>query len=177
MIPLLIYSALVQKDRFESTIANLSQLIAILEGVAGIADSEVKQLADFFRAKLRSAVFDTPASERDVQDTIERLLIGRGLQKGTDYDREKGRVKISSKEVIPDFHFPPLRAALEVKFVAESRKRSEVIDQINADIQAYLTAYDHVLFIVYDLGIIRDEIEFRSDLEAVPGITVVVVKH
>ena len=105
------------------------------------------------------------------------LLIGRGLQKGPDYDREKGRVKVSSKEVIPDFHFPPLRAALEVKFVDQTRKRSEVIDEINADTLAYMKVYDHVLFVVYDLGIIRDEIEFRSDLEATPGVTVVVVKH
>ena len=44
-----------------------------------------------------------PESERDVQDVVEQLLIGRGYEKGIDYDREVGRVKVSSKEVIPDF--------------------------------------------------------------------------
>ena len=122
-------------------------------------------------------MLESPNIEKDVQDTVERLLIGRGLQKGQDYDRETGRVKVSSKESIPDFIFPKLDEAVEVKLVKDRRRVSEVIDEINADIAAYSTKYRHLLFIVYDLGQIPDEVEFRHGLENDPNVQVIVVKH
>jgi hypothetical protein len=118
-----------------------------------------------------------PERERDIQDAIEQLLIGRGLEKGLDYDREVGRVKVSSKEVIPDFILPPLETAIEVKLLKDQRHVGPLIDEINADIQAYLQGYKAVIFVVYDLSVIRDELEFRRDLEITDGIKVIVVKH
>ena len=38
-------------------------------------------------------------------------------------------------------------------------------------------AYAHLLFIVYDLGTIRDTLEFTRDLECTIGVEVIVVKH
>ena len=122
-------------------------------------------------------MFELPNNEKEVQDTFERLLIGRGLQKGQEYDRETGRVKISSKESIPDFILPRLQEAIEIKLIKERRRIGEAIDEINADIAAYSKIYDHLLFIVYDLGQIKDEVEFRHDLESAPNVQVVVVKH
>jgi len=52
-----------------------------------------------------------------------------------------------------------------------------IVDEINADIRAYGTQYERRLYIVYDLGIIRDEAEFKHDLEDAPGVSVLVVKH
>ena len=122
-------------------------------------------------------MFSEPALEVEVQNAIEQLLIGRGYQKGIDYDREVGRVKVSIKEVIPDFIFPRLGLALEVKLSKDKSKSRQIVDEINADIQAYSAKYAFILFVVYDLGSIRDEDEFKHDLQATDGVSVIVVKH
>jgi hypothetical protein len=169
--------ALQQKEWFEAVYANASLLKGFLESKIGIVEDETAALRDFFQARLRSAVFAIPENEREVQDVIEQLLIGRGLQKGEDYDREVGRVKISVKEAIPDFILMKLGLALEVKLVAKPGRPKDVVDEINADIAAYSKAYRTLLFIVYDTGHIRDENEFRSDLERAKNVSVIVVKH
>lgn len=166
-----------QKEIFDSVYANVCVLRAVLEGKLGVVEDKTAALKDFLRGRLRSAVFQPPEQERDIQDTIEQLLIGRGLQKGQDYDREVGRVKISSKESVPDFVFPPLQAALEVKLIKTLARVREVVDEINADAAAYTRKYRQLIFTVYDLGHIRDEMEFRHDLEAAGNIDVIVVKH
>jgi hypothetical protein len=99
------------------------------------------------------------------------------MAKGTDYDREAGRVKTSGKESVPDFIFPRLKLCLEVKLSKSLDKLRAIVDEVNADIRAYGTQYDRQLYIIYDLGIIRDEAEFKRDLEDAPGVSVLVVKH
>ena len=156
---------------------DLSILRSSLESIIGTAGDERRALTDFFQSRLRAAMMERPENEKAVQDTVEALLVGRGLQKGQEYDRETGRVKLSSKESIPDFILPPFEEAIEVKLVKDRRRVSEVGDEINADIPAYLSKYRHLLFIVYDLGQIQDEAEFRYGLEHVPNVQVIVVKH
>lgn len=94
-----------------------------------------------------------------------------------DYDRETGRVKVSVKEVVPDFIFLRLGLAIEVKLTAERSKTKAIVDQINADIQSYVKKYSSILFVVYDVGTIRDETEFKQGLEHKGSISVIVVKH
>ena len=166
-----------QRPIFEGVYADLLVLRSYLDNAIGIAGDERRALTDFFQSHMRSAMMKQPENEKDVQDTVEALLIGRGLQKGQEYDRETGRVKMSSKESVPDFIFPRLEEALEVKLVKDRSRISAVIDEINADIPAYLTKYRHLLFIVYDLGQIQDEFEFRHGLENAPDVQVIVVKH
>lgn len=167
----------VQKEIFDSVYSNVSMLRAVLEGKFGVIDDKTTALKDFIRGRLRSAVLQTPEQERDIQDVIEQLLIGRGMQKGQDYDREVGRVKISSKELVPDFIFPPLSTALEVKLVKTLARVREVVDEINADIAAYSKKYRQLIFVVYDLGHIRNEVEFRHDLESAGNVDVIVIKQ
>lgn len=166
-----------QKEVFEAVHANASVLKAFLENQLGIVEDQTAALRDFFQARLRSAIFRPPKDEREIQDAVEQLLIGRGLQKGEDYDREVGRVKISVKEVVPDFILMNLDLGLELKFVNSAARVKEVVDEINADIAAYSKRYRTLLFIVYDLGHIRDELEFRRDLERSGNVSVIVVKH
>ncbi len=166
-----------QKEIFEGVYANVSLLRSLLEGKIGVVENETVALRDFFQSRLRSAIFRSPESEREVQDALEQLLIGRGLQKGQDYDREVGRVKMSSKEVVPDFVMLRLSLAIEVKLIKSAARVKEVVDEINADIAAYSKRYTSVMFIVYDLGYIRDEIEFRHDLESQASVAVLVVKQ
>lgn len=138
----------------------------------------VAGIADFFQANLRRAVLHKPEREKEIQDVIEQLLIGRGMEQGLDYDRESGRVRVSSKEVIPDFNLIQLSTAVEVKLIKETTKLGSTIDEINADITAYLKGYATAIFVVYDVtGGIRDDAEFRRDLEAADGVRVIVVKH
>lgn len=169
--------AMQQKELFESVHANLSILKAYLENKLNLKADEIANLTSFFQANLRKAIFGIPTKEIEVQNAIEQLLIGRGMTKGIDYDRETGRVKVSVKEVVPDFIFPRLSLALEVKFSRDIAKTKSIVDQINADIRSYSKKYSFLLFILYDIGTIRDEVEFKQDLENTDGVSVIIVKH
>lgn len=71
----------------------------------------------------------------------------------------------------------PLPLALELKLISRANRVKEAVDEINADIAAYSKAYRSLLFLVYDLGFIRDEIEFRKDLERTTNVSVIIVKQ
>lgn len=169
--------AMQQKGFFDSVHSNLSILKAFLENKIGLREDKTLQIRDFLQANLRKAVFTPPEKEVQVQDVIEQLIIGRGMEKGVDYDREVGRVKVSIKEVVPDFIFQKLGLALEVKLSKTSTKSKAIVDEINADILSYSKEYKSVIFLVYDLGSIRDEAEFKSDLERSGAVSVIVIKH
>ncbi len=166
-----------RKEIFDGVYANLSLLKGTLESQLGVVEDETEALRDFFQSRLRSAVLHEPQKESEVQDAVETLLIGRGLQKGVEYDREVGRVKVSTKEFVPDFILPRLSLAVEVKLVKRQGRVSEVVDEINADIRAYSKRYRSLLFIVYDLGFIRDELEFKQGLEDPGNVAVIIVKQ
>ena len=166
-----------QKEYFDIAYANASLLKSLLEDAIGYAEDETHNLRDFIQANLRKAVFAVPEKELEVQNGIESLMVGRGMEKGTDYDRETGRVKTSGKESIPDFILPHLKLCLEVKLSKSPDKLRSIVDEINADIRAYATAYERQLYVIYDLGTIRDEAEFKRGLEDAPGVSVLVVKH
>lgn len=169
--------AIQQKGFFDSVHANLTILKVFLENKVGLKEDKILQIKDFLKVNLRRATFKLPEKETEVQDTIEQILIGKGMEKGVDYDREVGRVKISIKEVVPDFIFQKLGLALEVKLSKTSTKSKAIVDEINADIMSYSKEYRSILFLIYDLGTIRDEAEFKSDLEIDEGISVIIIKH
>jgi hypothetical protein len=165
------------KNHFDLAYSNAALLKSLLEGAIGYAEDETQKLRDFIQANLRKAVFAPPSKEMEVQNSVESLIVGRGMERGTDYDRETGRVKTSGKESIPDFIFPNFKLCLEVKLSTSTDKLKTIVDEINADIRAYATRYERQLYVIYDLGTIRDEAEFKRGLEDAPGVSVVVVKH
>lgn len=166
-----------QKEIMESVNLSTGILLTYLESKTEFTDDEYDNLENFFKSRLRTAIFSVPQKEIEIQNVIESLLIGKGMNKGSDYDRESGKFQFSGKEYIPDFIIPKLNLCIEVKFLREG-KRSRIIDEINADITAYSTQYERLLFIVYDLGVIRDEAEFKRDIEnAKKKIKVVLVKQ
>jgi hypothetical protein len=166
-----------QKMFFDTVHANASILKALLESKLDLKADEVTELVTFFQANLRRAIYTLPDKEVEIQNAVELLLIGRGYQKGLDYDRETGRVKMSIKEVIPDFIFPRLGLALEVKLSKDKAKSKAIVDEVNADIRAYAQSYAFMVFVIYDLGSIRDETEFKQGLEHDDRVSVVIVKH
>lgn len=48
---------------------------------------------------LRTVIFDKPQKEIEVQNAIEALLLGRGLNKGIDCDREWGNLNFQEKNI------------------------------------------------------------------------------
>jgi REase_DpnII-MboI len=171
-------NAFTQQGYFESVYTSLNLLVSFIEHTIGLKNDEIHSLRDFFQANLRRAVFKTPKDEGDIQDVIEQLLVGRGMTRGVDYDREVGRVRVSIKEVVPDFILPRLSLAIEAKLSKDKAKSKKIVDEINADIQAYGKKYSAIIFIVYDLGSIQDEAAFKLGLEKTENyIHILVVKH
>jgi hypothetical protein len=71
-----------------------------------------------------------------------------------------------------------LGIAIEVELLKETTRLGTTIDEINADTVAYGKAYSAVIFVVYELsGTIRDDAEFRRDLEASDGVRALVIEH
>lgn len=166
-----------QKEVIDSLVVYTDTLITLLEKEIDFIEDEYTNLENFIKNKLRNTIFTQPEKEKEVQNAIETLFVGRGWNKGIDYDRETGKFEFSGKEYIPDFIVSKLNLCIEVKLLKEGRK-SKTIEEINADITAYGKAYKRQLYVVYDLGVIRDEIEFRRDIEnAKDNIKVVIVKH
>lgn len=166
-----------QKEVIDSLVVYTDTLIALLERDIEFVEDEFVNLENFLKNRLRSSLFKRPEKEIEVQNAIESLFIGKGWSKGIDYDRETGKIVFSGREYIPDFIIPNLNLCIEVKLLKEERK-SKIIEEINADITAYSKQYKRQIYLIYDLGVIRDEIEFRRDIEnAKEGTKVLVVKH
>jgi hypothetical protein len=167
----------IAKNILETTLISTRILISSLESNIDFVEEEIDNIGSFIKAKLRSVIYDVPTKEKDIQNAIENLFIGRWFDKAIDYDRETGKFNFSGREYIPDFILPKLRMCIEVKLIKEISNRSKVIEEINADITAYKKEYENVLFVVYDIGVIRDELEFRRDIENNDGIKIIIVKH
>lgn len=167
----------ISKSILETVLLNTRMLISALESNIDFIDIEVDNISNFIKIRLHSVIFDSPAKEKEVQNGIGTLFVGKGYSKGIDYDRETGKFNYSGREYIPDFIIPKLRMSIEVKLLKEASNKSKVIEEINADITAYGKVYENILFVVYDVGIIRDETEFCRDIENNEGVKVVIVKH
>lgn len=166
-----------QRIYFDEVYVNLSILKSFIEANGGLAEAEAENIQYFLRSNLRKAMHAEPKSELDIQNAVENLLIGKGMQKGIGYDRETGRVKHAGKESIPDFVFPNERMVLEVKFCNRDGKLSTIIDEMNADIISYSTVYDRVWFLIYDMGFVRDEDEIIQGLQKKEHVWCSIVKH
>lgn len=153
-----------QRQIMESILLETDMLLSYLESESDFLEDECDSLENFIRARLRSCIFCMPTKEIEIQNAIETLLIGKGWKKGIDYDRECGRVRFSGKDYVPDFTVKKLQLCIEVKLIREGKK-ADIIEQVNSDIIGYSKAYKHQMYVIYDLGVIRDEEEFRRDIE------------
>lgn len=166
-----------QKEILESVLISSKMLVSAIEGNLDFIDDEIDNLFNFIYKKLRATIFGLPQKEKEIQNSLESLLLGRGMNKGIDYDRECGKFMFSGREYIPDFIIPKLKLCIEVKLLKDLKRKSKTIEEINADITAYSKEYERILFVIYDVGIIRDEVEFKRDIESFDNVKVVIVKH
>ena len=118
---------------------------------------------------------EAPADERAVQDIIWIMLRSRFDR----LDREDSLPRFGVKRYVPDFGVPELRLLVEVKFVGEATRPSDIQEEILADVPGYLqdqSRYDAILVIVYDAAHkLRDDRKFIEDLKSTPGIVEVLV--
>lgn len=112
------------KNILESVLTSTRFLIVTLESQTDFVSEEIENIGNFIKTKLRSVVFDIPTKEKEIQNAIENLFIGRGYNKGIDYDRETGKFNYSGREYIPDFIISKLRMCIEVKLLKEPAKKS-----------------------------------------------------
>lgn len=151
-----------------------SHLDSVYQGKnTGPEASSIIRILNLANRKLRKVVRGKPTAEKQVQDAFENLLIAQDLP----YSREADSIEYSSKTYVPDFTLAKLDLAVELKLCAQPRREKEVIAEINDDILAYRTRYANVLFIIYDLGMIRDVERFTGAFEQHTNVLVTVVKH
>jgi hypothetical protein len=120
-------------------------------------------------SKVRKLIRDRPEQEKAFED----LLVGADLA----YSREAQRIEYSSKTYVPDFTIRKLDLAIEIKLCNRESREKEIIAEINDDILAYRNEYGNLLFVVYDLGLIRDTDRFTASFEQHQNVIVRVVKH
>jgi hypothetical protein len=135
------------------------------------ATGELMKVLFLSENKLRKTFHEKPAKEKDVQDHFDILLSGADIE----YKREAPRIEYSSKDYIPDFSFENIGLAVEIKLCNANEK--PLIQQLNDDILAYKTQFPNILFIIYDLGIIRDVDKFKRSFENSENVIVHIIKH
>jgi len=139
----------------------------------GHETSLILKILHLAEQKLRKVVRDKPEKERQIQDAFENLLIGVDIP----YGREVDSIEYSSKTYTPDFSLPKISLAVEMKLCNRSEREKELPKEINDDILAYQTKFPNLLFIVYDLGFIRDIDRFCGSFEQHENVTIRVIKH
>lgn len=135
--------------------------------------SAILKVLNLAEHRLRKVIRNQSTKEREVQDSLENLLIGADIT----FSREAENIEYSSKTYKPDFTIKQLDLAIEVKLCARDGREKEIIAEINDDILAYQTRYGNILFIIYDVGQIRDSEQFSASFEAHQNVIVRVVKH
>jgi hypothetical protein len=123
--------------------------------------------------KLRPLIRARPSTEREVQDAYEQLLTVADVP----FSREAETFPFSSKGHRPDFTVPRLSLAIELKLVGREGREREVVGEIAEDIIPYQKRYSNIIFVVYDLGFIREVERFTTDFEDNENVFVLVVKH
>jgi len=161
------------KSYAELAAVRLNSLASYLKGALGFKEKEHEQIIDLIQANLRKSIYEDPKHEREVQNALETIFNARTLE----FRREKDTVAYSTKNYIPDFTFNQISLAVEVKLCKEKDRQREIIDEINADILGYAGRYERTIFVIYDLGVIRDTATFCGDIEKNQNINVLIVKR
>jgi len=161
-------------EYLNDVIIAIGQMVAYLENYLGVPTKVTRKLVEDIDDKLRAMIRKKPEDEREVQDAIENLLNAKDYE----FNREKVSIPYSAKYYIPDFTFDDLNTALDAKLCNSQSDEKKIIDEINADIPAYKSKYSYAVFVVYDMGFIRDTLVFVKGIEKNnSNVYVTVVKH
>ncbi|MGB8310639.1 MAG: hypothetical protein WCE81_02100 [Halobacteriota archaeon] len=161
------------RGNLEAVSVMLDQMVVYLKAKLNIVDQEIEEIIDFIEANLRATIRKDPENEIELQDKLEDLFRARGY----DFQRDTIVIPYSVKDYRPDFTFEGLDLAVEAKFCNKKGREKQIVEEINSDIPAYQTKYKNAIFVIYDLGFIRDEQAFRSGIESNPDIYVKIIKR
>jgi hypothetical protein len=151
-----------------------SDMASIYEGKDSAPEaSSIVKVINSVERKLRKVVRTRPDREKDIQDALETLLVAADIP----YNREKVQFEYSSRSYRPDFTLDMIDLALEVKLCDSEKRERKIVSEINDDILGYSTRYGNLLFVVYDLGSIRDVDRFLAAFSDHENVVVRVVKH
>jgi len=138
--------------------------------------SEIIKIISLVDNKLRKTVRKQPKNESEIRDALENLFIGADMDK--EFTREKENLVYSSKTYFPDFTFKRINTVVEAKLCDAPNREKEIIAEINDDILAYKTKYSNLIFVIYDIGSIRDQELFKGSIEqAHEHVIVRIIKH
>lgn len=155
-------------------LTRVDNISAVYKGKDTAPESSlILKVINLAERKLRKIIRDTPSREKEIQDAWENLLIGTDIPN----TRETETVKYSSKTYIPDFVIEKIDLAIEIKLCAREGREKEIIAEVNDDILAYRTRFGNLLFVVYDVGFIRDVDRFIEAFEKNENVIVRVIKH
>lgn len=112
-----------------------------------------------------------PNHESEVQRAIQLILDAASLS----FFREGEQLPFSIKFWRPDH--TSTNVAIEVKLCRSAQQAKKIVEEISADILAYKSRFASILFVVYDLGHIVDEVKFRSDFEKEENVFILIRKH
>jgi len=158
---------LASKDHLEQ-----SNIDEVYDGEnTAIEASDLIQIINLGEKKLRKLIRERPQKEKEVQDKYEDLLIANDIN----FSREFPHIEYSSKQYIPDFSIEKLDLAIEIKLCKKDEKL--LIAQINDDILAYKTKFRNLIFLIYDIGQIRDVDKFKGSIEIHDDVIVQVIKE
>ena len=135
-------------------------------------DFTVDGIAEEIETKFRTLFHAPPEYEREVQKELEKLLTVLDIP----HHREQTGIPVSVKTTFPDFTVDELSLAIEVKLIQKSEHEKRIVDEIAADIHNYSSKYSNLLFVIYDIGIIRDFEKFKFNLEP-ENVCLILIKH
>jgi hypothetical protein len=142
-------------------------------GLVRVGQRESLDILGAIERALRPAFKQPPPNEKAIQDVIETILQSLGMS----YHREKERAAVGPTTFIPDFTLGELNLAIEVKLTNEKHSAADAQHEIAEDITAFRTKWPHILFVVYDCGVISDPEQLRRENQKLFGVRVLVVKH
>ncbi len=87
-----------------------------------------------------------PNSESEVQNVTFALL----RQIDSSAEREYRGVRLAGKDFTIDFSLFKNRVGVEVKLIKEKTRLGQIIDEVNANIPAYIKQFARVIFVIYD---------------------------
>ena len=160
------------KTHAEFAAARLSALAAYLKTKQGTRKQEGDDIATLLEENVRPAMFTDPDNEKAVQDVIENDLQGAV----TRLPSRAAVCPVLHQAVHPGLHVRQPWPGRRGEICNRAGREKELIDEINADILGYQGTYESMLFVIYDLGFIRDVALFKSDIELQPGVRVLTVK-
>ncbi len=132
--------------------------------------SRILRMAD---NSLRRIIRAKPTQEKEIEYAFISLLVGGEI----DFQTQTESIPYSSKFYRPDVTVPSVDLAVEFKLCKDVSREKILIAELNDDLVAYRTKFSKVLFVIYDLGFIRDTQLFSSSFEKTENVFVSIVKH